>query len=168
VPTSAGGTKIAIDLERQGLLATSAVIGIGFLASYIGYFAGPRGGDAPPFTGTQLLVATFLGVIYLILSLVNEAFWTRYFGRYATLVAFTVLILLAIAIQTILVGSFAIWLVSMPLVGSAAVDLRRPWCARHKAAATGIARRPLPTPLQCCLNHSPSASEKFCACWLVG
>jgi signal transduction histidine kinase len=124
---SAGGTQLPIHLERQGLIVTSAVIGIGFIASYIGYFTDLRSGDIPPFTAMQLLIASFLGAIYLILSLVNETFWRQHFGRLATPVAFTVLILLAMGIQTLLAGSFAIWLISMPLVGSAASDLRRPW-----------------------------------------
>lgn len=119
--------RLNIDLDRQGFIATSAVIGIGFIASFLGYFVDLRTGDTPPFTGTQLLIASLLGIVYLALSLVDETVWVQRFGRQARLVAFTTLILLALTIQTLLAGSFAIWLISMPLVGSAAVDLRRPW-----------------------------------------
>ncbi len=122
-----GRTRPRINPEVQGSITTIVVVGIGFLTSYLGYFIDISNGDTPPFSATELWIATFLGIVYLALSLVDHIYWQRRFGRWAEPITYAVLIVLVWIIQYLLAGSFAIWLISMPLVGSAAADLRRPW-----------------------------------------
>lgn len=122
-----GKPRPRINPEGQGAIVTIVVISIGFLTSYLGYFANIREGNTPPFNATELWVATLLGVVYLALSLVDQTHWRRRFGRWAEPISYTILVALALTIQYLLAGSFAIWLIFMPLVGSAAADLRRPW-----------------------------------------
>jgi signal transduction histidine kinase len=111
----------------QAFIATTSVVVIGFLAAYIEYFIEQRNGETSSYTLTHLLIASLLGVFYLFINLVEVEYWQQRFGRWAYPPVFITAIALAVTIQYLLAGSFAIWLVSMPLVGTAASDLQRPW-----------------------------------------
>jgi signal transduction histidine kinase len=106
-------------LENQGGLATIVVVVVAYVTSFLG--ATGLGGR---YSVNELVILIALGLIYLGLSLSESAVHAAS-GRLAPWVYFVVLSTLALTIVVLANGS-AMWLITMPLIGSA-VERLRPW-----------------------------------------
>lgn len=124
---------------NAGNVATVTVVVIAFVVTWVAYFADRSSAGEPPYSGVALSVATLLGVIYLILLLHGYPILRPIAGRHATAATIALLVLLLLAIEFLLGGSNAIWLISMPLVAAAATDLSPgPRVAVYVAAVAGV------------------------------
>jgi len=112
-----------LGLDFPGHIATIVVVVMGFFVTWALQFYTLSEGGRPPFTTTTLLVATVLGAFYLGLLVLEHRALAPVFGRHAKWAVFPLLIALWLTIQLMLAGSFIIWLISMPLVGTAATEL---------------------------------------------
>jgi signal transduction histidine kinase len=112
-----------IDLNQTGNVATYVVVIVGFVVTYISFFAERGTPDGASVSGTELAVATVLGAIYLWL-LVSD-FPIRYVStsNSAKAIYFIILVALMLAIEFLLGGAYVIWLISMPLIALATTDL---------------------------------------------
>ncbi len=108
---------------RSPHVATVTVILLAYLLAYVEYVVAANSPSGADYSLTNLLVATLLGVIYLILLVREEPYVEPIFGRYAKVVHFVMLIALMTAIQFLMAGSNGIWLIAMPLVAVATVEL---------------------------------------------
>jgi signal transduction histidine kinase len=69
------------------------------------------------------MIATALGIVYLLLVIAGPRPFEPLFGRYALGASFVALVGLMLAIAFILAGSNGIWLIFMPIVATATTDL---------------------------------------------
>jgi signal transduction histidine kinase len=112
-----------INLIKTGHIATVVVVVVGFLVTYISYFAERNTLDGAPVSGAALAVATVLGGIYLWLLVTNSAAGWMAAGPLPKAVYFIVLVALLLLIEFLLGGAYVIWLISMPLIALATTDL---------------------------------------------
>ena len=116
-------TRLRSTLFAKGHITTVTVVAAAFVVTYFDYFADLRSGDAPPFSASHLIIATLLGAIFLALAIAGDAPYRSRFGHRAFIVSHMVLVALMLTIAFILAGAGAIWLIFMPIVGSATTDL---------------------------------------------
>jgi signal transduction histidine kinase len=110
-------------LIDNGHIATVAVIAVAYIVTYAAYFADLGTAAGPPFSATALVIATALGIVYLLLVIVGPRPFKPFFGQHSLAASFVVLVVLMLAIAFILAGSNGIWLIFMPIVGTATTDL---------------------------------------------
>jgi signal transduction histidine kinase len=109
----------------SGHIATITVVVLAYAVTLAGYLIDrntPQGAD---FTAAEFAVAAVLGVAYLVLSVWGYNILEPRVGRYTKAVYFIGLTALFLIIEFLLDGSNGIWLISMPLVATAATDLPR-------------------------------------------
>ncbi len=114
---------------ESGHIATITVIVLAYVVALAVYLVERNTPQGPDFTATEFLVAVGLGVVYLVLSVWGDALLGRVFGRFTTAAYFLILITLVVIIQLLIAGSSGIWLIAMPLIATAAVELS-PWPRR--------------------------------------
>lgn len=133
-------TRLRSTLFAKGHITTVTVVAAAFVVTYFDYFADLRSGDAPPFSASHLIIATLLGAIFLALAIAGDGPYRSRFGHRAAIVSHIVLVALMLTIAFILAGAGAIWLIFMPIVGSATTDLppRARWLV-YLAALFGMA-----------------------------
>lgn len=113
----------------SGHIATITVIVLAYVVTFGGYLIGRNSAGGPDFTFTAFLIALVLGIAYLVLSVWGLKALRPIFDRHTTTAYFVLLTVLVLAIEFILAGSNGIWLISMPLVATATVELP-PWPRR--------------------------------------
>ena len=123
----------------SGHIATITVVVLAFFVTLAGYLAERNTGEGAAFTAAEFAVATALGVVYLVLSVWGYELLEPILGRYTKAVYFISLTVLFLGIVFLIAGSNGIWLISMPLVATAATDLP-PWPRRlvYLAALLGM------------------------------
>jgi len=114
---------------ESGHIATITVIVLAYVVALAVYLVERNTPAGPDFTATQFAIATGLGVVYLVLSVWGDGPVGRIFGRYAKAAYFLILVALVILIQWLIAGSSGIWLIAMPLIATASVELP-PWPRR--------------------------------------
>ena len=112
-------------LIESGHIATVTVVVLAYAVTIVGYLVERNSANGAPFSLAALVVAILLGVVYLALTLDGYAFLGRYFGRYTKTAYFVIQIALVLFIFILIVGSNGIWLIAMPLVATATLDLPR-------------------------------------------
>lgn len=112
-----------IDLTQTGNLATYVVVIVGFVVTYITFFAERGAPDGASVSGTELAVATALGAIYLWLLVADIPAQYATSSQSAKAIIFVLLVALLLAIEFLLGGAYIIWLISMPLIALATTDL---------------------------------------------
>ena len=124
---------------ESGHIATITVVVLAYVVTLAGYLAERSTPDGPAFSGRALALATGLGVIYLVGAVWGYDLLGPLFGRYTKAAYFTSLVVLVLVIEFLIAGSNGIWLISMPLVATAATDLP-PWPRRliYLAALLGM------------------------------
>jgi len=110
-------------LIENGHIATVAVIVVAYIVTFAAYLADLGTSAGPPFSATALVIATALGIVYLLLVIAGPRPFEPFFGRHALGASFVVLVALMLAIAFILAGSNGIWLIFMPIVATATTDL---------------------------------------------
>ncbi len=123
----------------SGHIATITVVVLAFFVTLAGYLAERNTAEGAAFTAAEFAVATALGVVYLVLSIWGYELLEPILGRYTKAVYFITLTALFLGIVFLIAGSNGIWLISMPLVATAATDLP-PWPRRlvYLAALLGM------------------------------
>ena len=123
----------------SGHIATITVVVLAFAVTLAGYLAERNTADGAAFTAAEFALATALGVVYLVLTVWGYGILEPLFGRYTKAVYFIGLTALFLTIELLIAGSNGIWLISMPLVATAATDLP-PWPRRlvYLAALAGM------------------------------
>ena len=123
----------------SGHIATITVVVLAFFVTLAGYLAERNTAEGAAFTAAEFAVATALGVVYLVLSVWGYELLEPILGRYTKAVYFISLTVLFLGIVFLIAGSNGIWLISMPLVATAATDLP-PWPRRlvYLAALLGM------------------------------
>jgi signal transduction histidine kinase len=125
---------------NAGNVAAITVITVAYAATYVAYFADLNSTDGPPFSGRALAVATALGVVYLVLTLFGYDILRPITGQQTVPATIFLLVILLLAIEFLVVGANAIWLISMPLIATATTDLRAgPRILVYAAALAGVA-----------------------------
>jgi signal transduction histidine kinase len=124
---------------ESGHVATITVVVLAYVVTLAGYLAERNTAEGAAFTATEFAVATALGVVYLALSVWGYELLDPILGRYTKAVYFITLTALFLSIEFLIAGSNGIWLISMPLVATAATDLP-PWPRRlvYLAALLGM------------------------------
>ena len=112
-----------------GHIATITVIVLAYVVTLAAYLVDRNSPQGASFTTAEYALAAVLGVIYLVISVWGYSILEPLVGRYTKVVYFTGLTILFLSIEFLLDGSNGIWLISMPLVATAAVDLP-PWPRR--------------------------------------
>ncbi len=112
-------------LFKSAHIATLVVVGVAFTISYVEFFANRQSAAGPPFSAATLVIATLLGVAYLVLLIAEERFDLFHTSRSKT-IYFLTLTALVLAIEFLLAGAGAIWLISMPLIAEVATDVKSP------------------------------------------
>jgi len=122
----------------SGHIATITVLFLAFVVTLAGYLAERNTPDGPAFTAAEFALATALGVVYLGLTVWGYDL-LAFLGRYTKAAYFIILTALFLTIEFLIAGSNGIWLISMPLVATAATDLP-PWPRRlvYLAALFGM------------------------------
>lgn len=108
---------------NAGSVATVTVVVVAFVVTWVAYLAERNSAGGPPYSGVALSIATMLGVLYLILILYGYPILRPIAGRHTTSITIALLLFLLLAIEFLLGGSSGIWLISMPLIATAATDL---------------------------------------------
>ena len=108
----------------SGHVASVVVVLVAYLVTLVGYVIQRNSAGGPDFSLAAYLVAVVLGAAYLALLVWGLPWMRSLLGRQATAVYFALLVVLALAIEFLMAGSNGIWLISMPLVAMAAVELR--------------------------------------------
>ena len=123
----------------SGHIATITVVVLAFAVTLAGYLAERNTADGAAFTAAEFALAAALGVVYLVLTVWGYGILEPLFGRYTKAVYFIGLTALFLTIELLIAGSNGIWLISMPLVATAATDLP-PWPRRlvYLAALAGM------------------------------
>jgi signal transduction histidine kinase len=124
---STASKRVGRFLADSGHLATVVVVALAYAVTLTGYLADRSAGNVPDFTLATFGAAVVLGLVYLYLTIWGIHWLESHFPRGAKPVYFTAQLLLVTAIQVLLVGSGGIWLVTMPLIATAATDLANPW-----------------------------------------
>jgi signal transduction histidine kinase len=128
-----------INLHQTGHIATVVVVVVGYLVTYIAYFSERSAPGGASISALTLAAATALGGLYLWLLVTNAAAGWMAAGPAQKAVYFVALVALLLAIELMLSGDYAIWLISMPLVATAATDLSpRPRWLVYGAALLGV------------------------------
>ena len=122
----------------SGHIATITVLFLAFVVTLAGYLAERNTPDGAAFTAVEFALATALGVVYLGLTVWGYDL-LAFLGRYTKAAYFIILTALFLTIEFLIAGSNGIWLISMPLVATAATDLP-PWPRRliYLAALFGM------------------------------
>lgn len=115
----------ARSLQNTGHIATVTVVVLAYVVTVASYLFERTTADGAPFTLAALVAAILLGAVYLALSLDNRCRLELVLGRYTKVVYFTVQTALVLIIQFLVAGSNGMWLISMPLVATATLDLPR-------------------------------------------
>lgn len=106
-------------LSSPAHIATIVVMAVAFGVAWALYFIEA----SPPYSFTVLVVSTVLGIFYLGLLVTEHRALEPVFGRHTRWIAYALLIALMLVIEFLLAGSNIIWLVSMPLVALATIEL---------------------------------------------
>ena len=119
-------------LEKQGEIAAIAVIAIGYVVTFIFAFS-----EAVfPYTTWQIVFGLSMGVLYLVSELNHDRYFDTYETPLSTAVYYIAQITFILTAQFAL-SSGLIWLIALPLVGSAVERLSHtPW--RYAVYATPI------------------------------
>lgn len=123
---AASSSRLAA-FRQSGHVATVVVIGLAYAVTYFGYLSDRAAGREPEFSAAALAAATLLGVVYLALSLLGMERWSAALGRYTKIAYFVVMLALMLAIELLVAGSTGMWLIAMPLVATATLELRGLW-----------------------------------------
>ena len=110
-------------LSSSAHIATIVVMTVAFTVAWFLYFVDARQSGQPPYSLTALVVSTVLAVFYLALLVSEHHALGPVFGRHAKWINYALLIALMLVIEFLLAESNIIWLISMPLVALAAIDL---------------------------------------------
>lgn len=123
---------------ESGHIATITVVTLAYAVTLAGYLAERNTPGGAAFTAAEFALATALGVFYLVLAVWGYDL-LAFLGRYTKVAYFVILTVLFLSIEFLIAGSNGIWLISMPLVATAATDLP-PWPRRliYLAALAGM------------------------------
>ena len=122
----------------SGHIATITVVVLAYVVTLAGYLAERNTPGGAAFSAAEFALATALGVFYLVLAVWGYDL-LAFLGRYTKMAYFVILTVLFLTIEFLIAGSNGIWLISMPLVATAATDLP-PWPRRliYLAALAGM------------------------------
>ena len=122
----------------SGHIATITVVVLAYVVTLAGYLAERNTPGGAAFSAAEFALATVLGVFYLVLAVWGYDL-LAFLGRYTKMAYFVILTVLFLTIEFLIAGSNGIWLISMPLVATAATDLP-PWPRRliYLAALAGM------------------------------
>lgn len=104
-------------------IATVVVMVVAFTVAWFLYFINALESGQAPYSLTALVVSTILGAFYLALLVSEHRALEPVFGRHARAISYTLLVTMMLVIVFLLAGSNIIWLISMPLVALATIDL---------------------------------------------
>lgn len=113
-----------VNISRTGNIATLVVIGAAFIATYAAYFAETSTSEGSAISATSLIAATVLGLIYTGLLISGKPTWQGTPGDRSFVIYSLILVGLMLAIEFLLAGANGIWLISMPLIATAATDMQ--------------------------------------------
>ncbi len=114
-------------LREPGHIATITVIGVAYAIAVVGYWSNVDSPSGPPFSAGALFLSMVLGAVYLWLFLDGGRTLSQIFGQHATTALFVLTLSLMVAIQFLLHGYGAIWLIGMPLVATTVTELPSRW-----------------------------------------
>lgn len=123
-----------------GDTASITVVVAAFVVALAAYIVDRGSPDGPPFSPSIFILAVVLGIVYLALILFGRD-WLEPFARpHTNAVTMALLVILMLAIEFLLQGTYVIWLISMPLIAAAASELppRTRWFV-YLAAMFGVA-----------------------------
>lgn len=112
-----------LDLLRSPHVATVFVILLAYLLAYIQYVIQANSPAGADYSITNLLLGTLLGVVYLYLLIQDDLIIESAPTAYTKEIHFIILTGIMIAIQFLMAGSNGIWLIAMPLIAMATVEL---------------------------------------------